>query len=265
MPAPSPLPSRHVRRLHVRAAAEDDARHAATLLGDALRTASLGVADEGRFVVIRRLPLGRISAHVSAASLALHIERVAAEAMADAVACNLPAARAANAVAFANRSEAIVTLARAHAAGIPATEWFWPEVVPGWRADLSSGARWTLLLDAAHGSPASAIVAAAVVERAIAAGVADEILSDLSQRQAIRWLQLEGWSSIVPTAAGPLWRRPDGNRGETLRRWRATLDAADARLVWLATLMSVTERPACAGRSEAAGQDCVCAPVARRN
>ena len=116
----------------------------------------------------------------------------------------------------------------------------------GWRADLSSGARWTLLLDAAHGSPASAIVAAAVVERSIAAGVADEILSGLSQRQAIRWLQLEGWSSIVPTAAGPLWRRPDGNRGETLRRWRATLDAADARLVWLATLMSVTERPACA-------------------
>src|SRR5215207_5115494 len=137
MPVISPLPSRHVRRLHLRAAAEDDARHAATLLGDALRTASLGAADEGRFVVIRRLPLGRISAHVSAASLALHIERVAAEVMAHAIAYDLSAAGTANAVAFANRSEAIVTLARSHAAGIPATEWFWPEVVPGWRADVA--------------------------------------------------------------------------------------------------------------------------------
>jgi hypothetical protein len=43
-----------------------------------------------------------------------------------------------------------------------------------------------------------------------------------------------------------MWRRPDGHRGETLRRWRAAWDATDARLVWLATLMSVTERSACA-------------------
>ena len=246
MPVIPHLPSRHVRRLRVRAAAEDDARHAATLLGDALRTASLGVADQGRFVVIRRLPLGRISTRVSAASLALHIERVAAEVMADAVSYDLPSAGAANAVAFASRAEAMVALARTHASGASADEWFWPEVVPGWRGDLSRSARWTLLLDAAHATPESAVVAAAVIDRAIAAGVVDEILSDVSQRQALRWLQLEGWSRIGPAAAGPMWRRPEGSRSGTLRRWRSTWDAVDARLVWLATMISVSERPACA-------------------
>ena len=82
MPLRTPLvPARRVRRMHVRAHADDDARHAATLLADALRTASLPAPDEGRLVVIRRLALGRISVRVSPSSLALHIERVAHDVM----------------------------------------------------------------------------------------------------------------------------------------------------------------------------------------
>jgi hypothetical protein len=239
--------TRHVRRLHVRAAAEDEARHAATLLADALRTASLSGVDEGRFVVIRRLPLGRISPRASASSLALHLERAAAEVMADAVAFNLPTAVAANAVVFADRAEATVALATLHAQGLSTADWFWPEVVPGWSGNPSRGARWTLLVDAAHGSPEAAVVAAAVVDRAVAAGVEDELLASISDRQAIQWLRLEGWNRLAPVAAVPAWRWPAGGRGQALRRWKKAWRADDARLVWLATLISVAEHRACAG------------------
>jgi hypothetical protein len=239
--------TRRVRRLHVRAAAEDDARHAATLLSDALRTASLSGAGEGRFMVIRRLPLGRISTRASAASLALRIERVAAEVIADAVVFNLPAALTANAVVFADRAEAIVALATLHAQGLSTADWFWPQVVPGWAGDGSRGARWTMLVDAAHGAPDAAVVAAAVVDRAIAAGVDDELVASIAHHQAIEWLRLEGWTRLAPVAAGAGWRWPAGARGEVLRRWSKTWRAADARLVWLATLLSVADQGACAG------------------
>jgi len=241
------MSTRRVRRLHVRAAAEDEARQAATLLADALRTASLSGVDEGRFVVIRRLPLGRISQRASAASLALQIERAAAEVMADAVAFNLPTALAANAVVFADRAEAIVALATLHAHRRSTAEWFWPQVVPGWAGNPSRDAHWTLLVDAAHRSPEAAVVAAAVVERAIAAGVEDELLASISDHQAVQWLRLEGWSRLTPAAAMPAWRWPAGGRGQALRRWQKAWSPDDVRLVWLATLLSVAEQRFCAG------------------
>jgi hypothetical protein len=239
------IPSRRVRRLRVRAASDNEARHAATLLGDALRTASLKPADDGRLIVIRHLPLGRIPARASAASLALHIERIAAEVMADAVAYNVPASSAANAVMFANRAEAIVALAHLHAGCAPTPEWFWPEIVRGWRDATSRGARWMRLLEAAHGTPEAALVAAGVVDRAIAAGLEDELLAVVSSHQAIDWLRLDGWTDLAPAATAPAWRWPNGRRGEVVRRCSMSWDAGDARLVWLATLMSVIDWPAC--------------------
>ena len=241
----SPPPARRVRRLYVRAGDEDDAQHAATLLGDALRTASLRGADEGRLVVIRHLALGRIPARVSAASLALHIERVAEDVMSQAVTHDVPAADAANVVVFPDRSEAIVALAGLHARGAAADEWFWPDVVGGWRADASRSERWSLLLEAAHGLPEAAVVAAAVIDQAIGTGAEDAVLASVLAGQGARWLRLEGWSSLSPAAAPPPWRQPTGRRRETFRRWRRMWGPADDRLVWLTTLMAVLERPAC--------------------
>ena len=242
----TPLPARRVRRMHVRAHADDDARHAATLLADALRTASLPAPDEGRLVVIRRLALGRISVRVSPSSLALHIERVAHDVMSQAVTFDVPAAGAANAVVFPDRSDAIVALAGLYAGGAPADEWFWPEVVNGWRADASRAERWSLLLQAAHGVPGAAIVAAAVIDRAIRAGVEDALLSSVPTGQGARWLRLEGWTSLSPDAAPPMWRPPSPLLREVIRRWRGTWGPDDDRLIWLTTLLTVLEHPACA-------------------
>jgi hypothetical protein len=238
---------RRVRRMHLRASAGDDARHAAVLLGDALQTASLPAADEGRLVVIRRLALGRISARVGPASLALHVERVAQAVMSEAVAFDLPAAAAANAVVFPDRSQAIITLAGQHAVGAPADEWFWPEAVPGWRSGASRGERWSLLLQAAHDLPEAAVVAAAVVRQAIAAGAEDALLSSVPAGQGARWLRVEGWSSVSPDASPPMWRPPAPRVHETVRRWHRTWGSRDDRLIWLTTLMTVAARPASAG------------------
>ena len=232
--------------MHLRASAHEDAQHAATLLGDALRTASLPAADEGRVVVIRRLALGRISARVSPASMALHVERVARNVMSEAVVYNLPAAGGANAVVFPDRSQAIIALAGLHAHGSPADDWFWPEVVHGWRTDASGGERWSLLLQAAHGVPEAVVTAAVLIDRAIQAGVEDALLSSVPAGQGARWLRLEGWSSASPDASPPPWKPPALRRRETIRRWRQTWGPHDDRLVWLTTLLTVVEHPACA-------------------
>jgi hypothetical protein len=238
------LPARRVRRLHLRADAEDDARHAATLLTDALRTASLPAADQGRLIVIRRLALGRISAHVSPASLALHIERVTRDVISQAVDYDLPAADTANAVVLPNRSDAIITLARRHAGSAPANEWFWTAVVPGWRANASRGERWSLLLDATHDVPEAAIVAAAVIAQAVGAGVEDALLSSIPAGQGAHWLRLEGWSSSAPEPLPPPRQHLARHRAEIIHQWRQNWGPTDDRLVWLTTLLTVTETPA---------------------
>jgi hypothetical protein len=239
----SPPPARHVRRLHVRAAVEDDARHAATLLTDALSTASLPAADQGRLIVIQRLALGRISTRVSPASLALHIELATRDAILQAVTYDRAAAGAANAVVFPDRSEAIIALARLHALGFAADEWFWPSIVGGWRTGLSRRERWLLLLDGAHSVPESPIVAAAILAQAIAAGAEDELLSSIPRGQGADWLRLEGWSRIEPEPSRPPTQRLN-RRIDVIERWRRRWETADDRLVWLATMLAVLEQPA---------------------
>jgi len=234
---------RRIRRLHVRASIEDDARHAATLLTDAFHTASLPLADQGRLIVIRRLALGRLSARVSPGSLALHIERITRDAAADAVAYDLPAAADANVVAFPDRADAIVALARLHGRSAPADDWFWSDVVPGWRSDASRDARWSLLLDAAHQMPEAGVVAAAVVDQAIRAGTEGGLLSSVSSGQGAEWLRLEGWSNTAPGLEPLLRQSLNARRADIVERWRRQWGPTDDRLIWLCTMLAVQEKP----------------------
>jgi hypothetical protein len=163
------------------------------------------------------------------------------------VAYDAPAAGAANAVVFPGRGDAIITLARLHARGAAADAWFWPEVAGGWRADASPGERWMLLLEATHCGPEAAAVAAGVIGQAVGADAEDELLSSIPPGHGARWLRLEGWSSLTADATPPIWRPATDRLGETFRRWRRTWGSTDDRLVWLSTLMTVLERPACLG------------------
>ena len=141
--------------MRIRAASDDEAIRASILLSDALHTASLPVAAQ--MLVVRNLPLGRISTRAGSTTLALQLERVLRELIVSAVPFDLPSARSANAVFFPGHAEAIARLARLHARGVAVNEWFWPAVAPAWASGLSRGDRWLSLLVAAHTLPEAAL------------------------------------------------------------------------------------------------------------
>lgn len=249
MPMRRVAPARRVKRLRVRAEADETARRAAVMLTDALSTASLPGADSAQLVVIRRLALGRIPATASSASLALHIERATRDIASHAVTFNGAAAATADAVAFPDRAEALVALARLTAAASPSDDWFWPLVVPGWSARAPLKERWSRLLAAAHDGPDAAIVAAAVLDVTIRARAEADLLSSMAPGDGARWLRLAGWTDISRRRGGaspPLRTRHD----EIVRLWSCAWSAVDDRLLWLATMARVIERPASAGDPE---------------
>ena len=239
-----PQPGRRIGRLHIRACVEEEARRAAILLGDALHTATMPFSEQGKMLVVRRLALGRIAAHGSAATLALHVERAMREVVAAAVPFDLPAARHANAVTFSSRAEALAMLARRHARGVEADEWFWPTMVKAWRGVLSRGERWCALLEAAHSLPEAPLAAAAVVEEALRAGVEDELFAAVPPGSGAAWLRLAGWSATLIEEAGHAAPFLSARHEETARRWQRRWGPASERLVWVAVMLAVIERPA---------------------
>jgi hypothetical protein len=239
-----PPNSRRVKLLEVRAASESDARQASIALADALRTASMPFADQGRLVVIRRLPLGQIPARASPATLALHIERILREIARDAVPFDSPAAPAANAVIFSAHIEGIVRLAARHARRLGATEWFWTSIAPAWRSELSRGERWIALLEAAHALPEAAIAASAVVGEAVCTQVEDELLCAVPPGQGAEWLQMAGWKGSRNSFAEAPANFLSGRYERVVRHWQRRWGTTDDRLIWLMTMAAVLERPA---------------------
>ena len=167
-----PPATRRVGRLRLCAPSHDQARRAATLFENALRTASLPDAGHGRLILIRRLNLGRIHPRAGAASFALRLEEVARAAVLRAVPADSAAAVTADAVCFRDCAEALAMFARRLARRVPASEWFWPAALPGWRAGLDRSAQWFALLRIAESLPASTLAAATLVREANRGGCA---------------------------------------------------------------------------------------------
>lgn len=251
-----PRAERRVGRLRVRAREESEARHASTLLADALRTASLPLADEGQLLVVRKLSLGRISPFASSATLALQVELAMGEARLAAVHFDSPAAGSANAVIFPSRAEALGALARLHARRIEPREWFWRAAVAGWAAPLSRPERWRTLLDAAHELPEAAVISARIVREALRAGIEDELLSAIPPGRGAEWLEREGWSwsdaqgAMNEVETGACERNlpaASADHREVIDRAEQSWGPVSERLVWLATVLAVAENPARAG------------------
>jgi hypothetical protein len=178
----------------VRAHADDDARHAATLLADALRTASLPASTEGR---TRRHPASRARANFRAPQPVIPrcISSASRDVMSQAVVrCPRPAQPMLS--SFPRASDAIVALA-GYAGGAPADEWFWPKWC-GWRADAS---RRTLVAvaQAAHGVPGR-YRRRRSCRSSDQAGV-DALLSSVPTGQGARWLRLVADQSVAGRCA----------------------------------------------------------------
>ena len=135
-----PVAERTVRHLHLRAASAAQARRGALCIEDALRCASLPGAG-APLLLVRRLALGRIDAEGPSQTVALRIEQRLRELApqwrrgqtdeADDADDN---AQGAEAVWFADRAQALVSLALRLAEGRPASAWYWPRLLP---ADLA--------------------------------------------------------------------------------------------------------------------------------
>lgn len=239
----APPPSRRVRHLRVRGPREDEARHAAIVLADALHTASMPVAERGQMLLVRKLELGRISPRASAATLALLVERVLRALQMAAVPFDLPAAASANAVLIPGRAEAIARLAQIHARGIEAREWFWAAAVPGWRTDLSRGEKWVALLEAAHALPEARLVAAQVVQEAVRAGTEDELAAAIPLPYIRHWLRLEEWIAAPVSKTRPAEALLTPRHGKIVERWQGR-GAAEEFLTWIVLMLAIGERPA---------------------
>jgi hypothetical protein len=241
--APAPPPSRRVRHLRVRGPGEDEARHAAIVLADALHTASMPEAERGQMLLVRRLELGRISPRASAATLALLVERALRAVRMAAVPFDLPSAPGANAVLIPGRAEAIARLARLHARGIEAREWFWAAAFPGWSAGFSRGEKWVALLEAAYALPEARLVAAEVVREIVLAGIEDELLDALPPGHIRHWLRLEKWSPEAPVQAEPAELLLTSRQAELVHRWQRRRHPPEEYLTWIVLMLAVAERP----------------------
>ncbi len=236
-------PENRVRHLRLRAQSESDARQASTLVRDALQMATLPEAESGRILLVRKLPLGRISAGASAATIALRVEQAMREVRGQAAPFDRPGAQEANAVFIDGQHEAIAWLARLHARGAPAQEWFWRKLVPGWKLELSRGERWLALLEAAHDLPEAALAVAAVLEQAIEAGVENELLCALPPGLGHAWLHRAGWSAPVAFTETARVFTLSGRHEAVIRQWAQRWGPGSRRLIWLAVMLAVVERP----------------------
>jgi hypothetical protein len=195
-------------------------------------------------LIVRKLALGRISPHASAATLALQLERAMREVRISAVPFDRPGAKDANAVLMASHAEAIAHLARLHALGAEAREWFWSDVVPAWHRGLSAGERWLALFQAGDNLTEGLLVAAMVLKEAVSAGVEDHALSALPPGQGGEWLLLAGGGAPTRSDVDGAELVLNARHSEIIKQWAWRWGPNCERLVWAAMMFAIAEQPA---------------------
>jgi hypothetical protein len=125
-----PVPLRQVRRLRIKCARNEHARHGQILLEDALRTASL--RDESRLIIVKRLTLGQFSTRDSATSWSRRLEESIRTQAPEPVTYEHPADEQVSIVSFASPLEPWLLLARNTIAGRACTQWYWRSTLVGW-------------------------------------------------------------------------------------------------------------------------------------
>ncbi|WP_437607995.1 hypothetical protein WMF20_45145 [Sorangium sp. So ce834] len=240
----------------LRLRAHDDAavRRGALLVEDALRTASLPSADQGRLYVVRRLSLGAIDLTRPPASIAMAIERRFEALRATAVHADASGAASAEAVYFHDDVEPSVLLARRVAAQQAVSAWFWPLAVRGYAPALPASKALEIALARALETPAGAAAVVRMTAELDEAAL-DALCGALRPGVGEALLLRCGWG-VPPAVARGLDRSAPVAPGErprlappwpgVLRRWVARWGAADARAVWLAAVAACAGSPALA-------------------
>ncbi len=241
-----------MKHLHLDVPSRDAAHDAAAIIEEALRAVSLpGDGLPGR-VVYRRLDLGEIDRHVSAAALSRRVRSLVAS-MWSSVA-PIDDARAATAPAVFARSDddVLVALALRVTRGESGRAWFWPRFVPGWSPAAPRSVQRRKILDALHAAsevtPAR-LFAAMVAAHPNAPEALDAWVEALTVRDVEVWSRRAGWRRTAgPTplesvpAVTAAWRSV---LARAVRRW--SFEAPRVR--WLAGAALDAARPASASES----------------
>jgi hypothetical protein len=250
--------TRRVGALRIRAADESSARRGTILLEDALHTASLPVPEDGRLWILRRLEVGRFSSQLSAASVALLVERrlllipTWSVHAADAAAAQAPV------VFFHDAAEPYLLLARRLIRGQSVGEWFWNRAVPEWgilrgarggRGE-AAGSLWRDLLCGVTRHPGGVMAAIGFLDELESAGKGGDWCAWFSVHDGQALLEACGWSSTHRMDRPSVDAEP-GRAGICIRtRWPAgwayaleKWEEADPRAVWWAALSLVAEKP----------------------
>jgi hypothetical protein len=251
---------RRVRRVRLRAPADALVRRGATLLEDAMRTASFE-ATAGEIVVVRRFDVGRIDPAESPGALSLRIERrlralrrrvVAADAAEGPA--GAAALLAADAVVFRDAVEPLVHVVERLAAARMPLPWFLRLAVPRATGDARAILSEVLVSAAAIGPHGPVALVSRLVSRGASAALG-HLLEAIDPGATAPLMAAIGASSAPSERARP--RGPQGEEPElddaepsaapalvaalttAARRW----GASDGRVVWLAAIALLQHAP----------------------
>jgi hypothetical protein len=246
-----------VRAVRLAAAREALIRRGATLLQDALHTATLSGTRGGRVVAIRSLDVGTIDPRQSAASLALSIDERMRTLSAGALDARLPEAAYHSCVTFPSATDAYVALAVRVALQHGTTAWFWPLVAPSWHPDLPRDEALRRLVFGVLQEPTHVAGAALLLGELRRRGAIDALLSALRWQDGAELLRHSGWrrsqspSSVVDRERdrhGPAITSFAGalpsSWSSVLRTWVPDWGSGDPRSTWLTAVVLVSEEPA---------------------
>ncbi|MGA1870575.1 MAG: hypothetical protein ACMUJM_18725 [bacterium] len=236
---------RRVHMLKLRAGCEEDIRHGAIIMEDALRTASLPGLPKNGLLLIKRLSLGKFSARLNSAMLARHIDSHILALRPQIINAEKPDQPEANEVWFEDEIQPFVILASLLAHDVQPRAWYWRRAVAGWSPQMSKEKALKHIVYMASKTELRAAAAAIIVDRMINEANAYLFLHILQPQDGQALLNISGLSqpqyyfvkyrekaelkdtpSLYKCLALP-WK-------DTLRFWITHWGKDDSRSVWLA-------------------------------
>jgi hypothetical protein len=221
-----------VGRLRLRVGERGQASRAEHLIRDALRVASFTGVPAGSLVAVRRLDLGPVDLGEPSQAVALRIERAFRALRAKAVHAMAAAAPDADVVWARDRVAAAVAAAATVAAASPrADSWFWPRLLPGFRAGPDPATALASIVSCIAATSPSPAAALSVLLTAAPTAVRRELFAATSLLPSGLW---DGQGALPPA---PLVRLPDAVADE-LSQLARDLAPDDPRVALLAALTS---------------------------
>lgn len=232
---------RRVHQLKLRTSRPELSPHAAFVLEDALRTASLPGLPHNGLLLIRRLDLGKLAANPTSISVAHRISSRLLGLSVSIVRSNSAEQPRAEIVWFPDPVEPYAILAELLAHNFKPQSWYWPRAVRGWSHRMSSEQGMRHVLFEVSRTPAGIAGAARVFEQVINTGGDQFLGRTLRPIDGQMLLAIGGIQSSDQISTDKADALIPGQIRHLSRSWRQTLSRLvsqwgphDDRTTWMA-------------------------------